>query len=178
MHRSIGDPKDFALVFFSSARAGWGKKWFHSLLMALCRFISGSELVHVCIGYDQAVFDYRATGPVYWAMRFMTKYPNLVAVVKVPVRTELNLAFWEGLVGKPVDKLGVFRRYLQRGRGEMALDCLCTTMISLKDCGVICPDTIHTPKQLFDWLTKEKKYEYIRESQRHTLAHWTFSDVS
>ena len=179
--RLIGKPKDFCLVYFSSSRKGWGKSWTNIQLMRLVRFFTRSPLAHCCIGYDHAVFDYTAEGPVYRGIDMMMQNINLEAVVKVPISRPIDLDYWQEIKNKPLPRLKVFWRWLRRGKAKPVIDCLGSTCVSLILGGVDVPEGFYTPKQLFDWLTIEKGYEYVSNSEHfgypfwNTLRHWTVS---
>lgn len=115
--------------------------------------LTGSRLVHVCVGTDSVVLEPSWTGDKFWPfVPFVYKFPSLTWAVLIPtnnapqfkqVPRRSRRSAWPTLA-----------RFATLGLTN-ADDCVTSTTGVLASAGVTVPRTVVSPKQLLAWLRSQ-----------------------
>lgn len=120
------------------------------MLSAVVRVLTRSPLAHCAVGFGGAVLDPAYGGDRFWPMvTFVTRYPTLVGAYILPAKAAPDM----DAVADPRPKraLPTFVRWLIGGRIQTR-DCVFQVRRVLAQAGIVVPDSVVSPHQLFNHL--------------------------
>lgn len=144
----IGEYPYIARVYFISTPLGIGS-W-HSQTI---RILTGSKIVHVCIGNHRCVLDPNVRQENLWRRDdFERMYPRISHYMLVRCRHPVIVnATRKGRL----KLLPMVARFATQGVWPETDDCVQVTCRVLRNAGVPVPLRMTTPIELFRWLAKE-----------------------
>lgn len=146
-----------AVVYFAARHDKVGP--IEYVLCRLAELATGSNLLHVCIGFGGAVLDPSVAGQRFWGSTpFTLAYPGLKLAVVVRLKRPIDLE--AGLDTHPRSRLWVVLRWLTRGRWPCR-DCVQEVARHLRAGGLDIPCRITTPEELLDAL---RKHPHVTET--------------
>ena len=145
----------YAYVFFTTGKVPGAPLRFRAASWAI-RFLTRSRFAHCGFGFDGAFIDGTFCGVKFWPQHAMEFYPSLVAMFRVPIRTDPSslMAGYGAWALRPVSALGILRRWLLGGDSYFEHDCMGVTLTCMRAGGVRVPRHVRNPQHLYDYLVR------------------------